>query len=421
MDIQALPEAVRWALLIIMVIFGTAAVIALVLSPFLLATWLGNIEKRDIFFKNVPEGYAIAIMTNGAFSTMKMSFEGKRWRGAEEADPDDPDSQWDVIDGHQFSLIQLIPIIGKMVGGTKYIGIPILQTVYRFPFQWVSFDLPKGDGKNATSATMSTPIRHSEDMWKFLLLEYTYYTKIEAAETSVEKALSAQSQGSVPTTFEKGTPADLEILWKAKTVNPFKAHIRNPNWYRVVNGTLETRIREIVGQLDFRDLFGNKSVIGDELTRKLESFIKEVRKLYGIEISLIQVHSVKEGGLGAEKYAEQNMKVLAATRNAEAVRINADAERYRIDNTIGRIASNPNMVSIYKTEQIRGSGLTTWIDNSVIGGNPNSGNPLQSFPAPTNPSVVITIPTDQPPINQQITTSSTPEKQPSSKQPSKET
>ncbi len=381
---QVLIQGEKTGLVVLCALAGTAVVF----SPFLIARWLGSIEDQDIFFKTVDEGQARAVMINGKFDKMIMSFNGHRFSG--KALPNDPASKWDVIPGETWGtkILKVIPIFGKLVGGLHWIGMWPFAEINRYHFKWITWDYPdQGSGDNSKKSE-KTAVPRSELIGHILVQDYVYYLKIKQAETlALPIAPSPQNPGAPK--IEAGVPADLELLFTIRITNPYKARFAAQDWLELVTNQMEVYVREIVGTFEFTDLFANANARSEELQVRLAAQIAEIKQTYGVWIKKIQIQSVQPGGPEAEKYRALTTKVYEANQNAKAREIEAGAERKYLMETVGYVASDPAVLEAYKWRQIKESGLSTYIESgSGVGVNINAspGGSSSRSPATQNPT-----------------------------------
>lgn len=353
-----------------LVLFGVVGIIFLVFLPLLIANWLGNIKDRDIFFKRVEEGRARAVMLNGQFSKMIMTYKGFKFGRVK--NPGDPASYWDIVLDEEHSWVRHIPIFGGLIGGLKWIGIWPFAEIHRYTFDWVSWDLPKtGSGSSSARITASekTSIPHTERLSHILVQKDVYYMRVGEAETRLNPngPVSDTPTGGQKPRFEPGIPVDLELLLTISIVNPYKALFRTQHWLELVTNQLEAFVREFIGRRQFEELFADTEASSNKLTAFLKKETDRIMKEFGVHIELIQIQSVQPAGDLAGKYRALSTLAYEAQQKATARETEAGAEKTFLQKTLGAAAKNPATLEAYKWQQIGESNLTTYMEG---GGKP---------------------------------------------------
>ena len=199
--------------------------ILIILSPYFVALFFYLLGKMNILFTLVEEGQAKAVLVSGQFRKMLMSYRGFRFRRNTESespatdplyDPNDPTgTYWDIIQGEDWvhRVAGQIPLIGNLVGGLRWIGIPPLAQLHKYRFEWVTLDYPRSeDGKRIISSEM-VPTPYKEDEAERILVQlYTYFAQLKSAETKLKM--------KGPDERDLGIPVDVDLLLHITIVNP---------------------------------------------------------------------------------------------------------------------------------------------------------------------------------------------------------
>ncbi|MBX4210527.1 hypothetical protein KW783_00955 [Candidatus Parcubacteria bacterium] len=376
------------ALIAPIVVLGTPALL------FLFAIVARELAEKDLFFTVVTEGQAKAILRNQRFYRAVMSFKKHRFRGNTDltaieraaipaAGIDETDEElkrrlkvkrltpaqknlrqhysfddlvakrkideWDIIPGEDtVSRLQKIPLIGKTLAGIRWVGLPPFATVYEYRFSWVSYEQKDEDG--TLSAEKHPVPREEKNMRHILVQEYVYHVIVTDAET------------------KEGVPVRIALLLTIAIVNPRKALFNVKHWLDAVTNQTEPDVREYIGTKEFEELYEDLSVTSEALKKslkQLDHFLAD----YGADVRLVQVQTVDPSGEDARRYRTLSTRQYEADQNAKKTRTDADAERYRIENTLHTIAREPGAVVMYQAEQevksaeliANSKTLTTWV------------------------------------------------------------
>lgn len=372
------------------------------LLPFI-ANWLageeihtkeGNVTHakivREWFFTQVPEARARVRRTQGKFTAILMTHKGHRLRGnyeltdrelrepykrkkleavieeevVKDAPPKkvvsyketdekitdvatkkeilDPDP-WDIVpceSGEDEYWLEKLPLIGRFMGGLRCKGIPKLNEIYEYRQRWVEWGYGKDAQGNATS--QKGPLAREENLRHVILAEDVYFVAVDKAETS------------------EAVPVDISLLLTIAIVNPKKALFGAQKWVEAVTNQAVGSVREFIGTNSYDDLFKNQKATASWLVVLLQERLERFRKEYGVAVRVIEIQSLDPD----KDYRALTTQVYEAEKKAQATRIAADAEEYRLKKTLGKTAElvGPNNA---KWDLIRQTKITTYVEGNT--------------------------------------------------------
>ena len=280
--------------------FGTTLTIIVVgIFGFIGVIYL--LAKLNIFFTLVKEGTAKAIMRFNKFSRIVVSYKNH-----------EVNDDWDVVEEKPNSMSKLL----KLFGGLRFVGLPIINTVYRYKFKWTSYEQLDESGKTTTKP------KTKEEFLDFILVQDdVYFTFLDAAET----------KGMVP--------VDVSLLLTLRIKNPYKALFKIQHWLEATLNLIKPAFRSFVADKKFEDLVAQKEAI----KREVGSFISETRideeilRNYGVEIVAVEMVEVGPAGERGSIYVGAATKLWEAEKESERIMKLADAEIERVNRVYGAV------------------------------------------------------------------------------------
>lgn len=296
-------------MLIMLIVLGATITFPLV-AYFILA-------PRNLWFTFVKEGTAKFIVRGDKLERVLI-----QWRGYT-LDLE----TWDVIEGEERHIF----------GGFRYYGFWPLFDVHIYSFQWTGV------------AEDGTIVAHPrEDLDYILLKEDVYYFKVKNAE---DKTL---------------LPLDIEVIFTAKVVNPYKARFRIQNWLEAVINRMAPAVRDAVTKETYQQLIKRKEAIGSEIYDKLGELLGEFKEGYGIDVLNLAIKDINPSD---EAYREATLKKWLAKREREAIETRAGAEAQRIKKVFGQIQNFGDLGKLIRTlEAIEKSPLAASLSVQAIPG-----------------------------------------------------
>ena len=235
----------------LLVIFGLLIVLALIIFE----------------FTQTDEGTAKAIRRFGAVRKMVMVWEGYRFDGSEQGT-----KKWDVVKSKSVTDEFVTLLIGRLIGGLRFVGIRWIDRVYKYQFRWQDLELSEGGEEKKF---------HDKNI-SYILIKYaTYSTGIRSAETG---------RGTDETLPER-IPVDADFLITLRVKNPYKAlFVAPPNWLENVLARLNALFRGWVGTKTVDELITLRGKEEEKKKRLWEEFkvdplILHFKKDWGIELA----------------------------------------------------------------------------------------------------------------------------------------
>lgn len=326
----------------------------LVLIPTLLGIIAVGLAKLNLFFTLVDEGTAKAIIKNGRFLRLMMSYKGHRFarrhiRSVETAEvwtsdrsshehldftvgapprrvvikkADGTDDvprymmidEWDVLpclegEDANSSLWNKIPL----VGGIRWVGIPPFYSVYKHRFRWFSNEA-KVDEKG--DPVMSLTVEEKVIDY-ILLMSDVYAIKLP------------------PILTKDLVPVTVILLLTIEVRNPWKAMFKVEQWLEQVQNQVYPVVRAYIGSMLLDDLTGDQRASADAIRDAVRSTIHRIFIEYGVYITLIEIGAMEPEGRAQQMQiifeAEQSAKktLLSAEADAKAIEIRTKADSAR--------------------------------------------------------------------------------------------
>lgn len=323
-----------------------AGISFLILAPFFAVDWIKSLAARNILWTTVEEGRAKAVQRFGKFHHFLMSYKGHAF-----------DNDWNVVEenkGRGRSWWDYLSF-----SGLRFIGIPLVDTIYKYEFRWTTLKENVEDGKY----TRIPDYKKQPDTDYILVQDDYYYTEIKTAET---KDL---------------IPVNALMLMPTRILNPYKALFRVEEWLEATQELVTTAVRNWIKGKEYAEVVGKEEVF--DPTKPTTEGVKDdpilgdtkvgayILERYGVRVKRIQFLNVDPS---SPEYREASTKKYVAERNAEAfvaeakgkaeaTIIAADAEKTRIEKEAeglknageeGRFARAADMLE----EMSKGAGVT---------------------------------------------------------------
>lgn len=247
-------------------------------SVFGIIALLYFLARNNIFFTIVREGTVKIILKFDQFHQAIMTYKGYVL-----------DAEWNVQEKSGAGSIGF--------GGLKWIGIPLIRSVYKYKFRWTSFEQGEEQGK-----IIQKIIHHPDEIIDYILVQDdVYYSFVREAET----------KGMVP--------VDVDLLSTIRIVNPYKALFRVQNWLEATQNQLKPALREFIATQEFEDLVGQKEEVGVKATKLLkETGIRDtLEQDYGVRIKKLGLANINPAGERGGKYVEAASKGWEAAKEVE--------------------------------------------------------------------------------------------------------
>jgi len=344
-----------------------------ILSPLIVR----KLAELELFFAVVAEGQARPVIWNKQFSKFIMNYSGYCFAGQlDRTLRENNEEYWEVVRDQRLTRPHRI---WKFFRGLYYIGFIYFAEIQRYKMTWIEWGYPKRP--DGILATTKAPISHEEIISHVLVQSDVYFVKVLSAETS------------------EGIPVDVGFLLTISITNPYKALYRVQHWLEAVANQSEGTTRVYIGAKEIRQLFappptapGTIIPVGavgalsetssSELAQSLQDRLKNFNVEFGVHVELVQIQSMEPAGDAAAKYRELLTKKYEAEREAEMVRIAADAEAYKIgkiaeaqqqaaEMVLGAVSRIPGGPDIFHSQQVGGlPNLRTYVEGDRKGKGP---------------------------------------------------
>ncbi|MEK7575625.1 MAG: SPFH domain-containing protein [Patescibacteria group bacterium] len=284
------------------------------LSMLAIVVLIYNLARYNVFFTIVQEGTAKAILRFGKCRKIVMSYKGHYL-----------DAEWNVkkIDEspsvEEKLLRKILDWIKKITGGLKWIGIPFINKVHLYRFEWTSYEQVREGEK-----TIEKPITKEEKDISFILVQDdVYFTFLDKAET----------KGMIP--------VDVSLLLTLRVVNPYKALFRIQKWLEATQNRVKPAYRSFTRKKTFEELTEQREAVEDEANSflkdsQVDNFIKDT---YGVELVAVEMVKIDPAGEWGTKFTEEAAKKWSAEKEKERIETLADADVNRMERVYGKITS----------------------------------------------------------------------------------
>jgi len=319
------------------------------------------LAKNNVFFTIVEEGSAKAIMRGGEFRKFVLSYKDyefdEKWNlgpiKEKVLELKKRGLLWRILSriGLFFRRILRIGQFQKFFGGIHWIGIPFLNTIYKYNFRWTV--LRESEPAEKEEGLVGKP-QKLEKSGKWLVsfakhLDYiylkdaVYYSGLMGIETS------------------ELMPVDLSMLLPIRVINPYTALFQIQNWLTAVLDLIKPSVRQAVSQMTYAEVIGKIEVAEHELDlflmlsptqkAKLRELVPErkegplsisvyIERTYGVRVKRVAIEDVEPPAVYSEAAtlrvaAEQDAKKAEA--EAKRIQTLADAEAGRLQTVYGKI------------------------------------------------------------------------------------
>jgi len=322
------------------VIWGIT-IVGVILVPYLVFFAIYLLAKSDMFFTIVQEGTAKAVLLNGRFHEMLMSFRGHDFKG--DATKDEVE-RWEIIQkktktGWIWSTLR-VASFGLVGGGMYWIGVYPFAQIHTFKLKWSSLEQKKeGDKPVVTFNTKEVPIR------AILVRSDVYALFLENVEV------------------KGGVPVSMIFAITIKVVNPYKALFKIEKWLEATLNQLGSELRKMLGGVSYEELvnmvkshpdLGNESVISD--------VIREILPRFGVGVEKVQLLDLAPD----TKFVEATTQKYVAEQKAKAIEALASGEANRVKTVYGAIKEIEDGLTIRGFEALAGANL--FIGGENLGG-----------------------------------------------------
>ncbi len=301
-------------------------IVGLAAAVFGLIILIHFLAKNNIFITSVQEGMAKAIQKFGRFHRAVMTYEGygfdTEWtvRPKEKTDEDGYilGENGKIAKSEQETSLKLRLEPWFRFGGLRWVGIPLIHSVYRYKFRWASFEQGEEQG-----TLVQKIISHEEKIDYVLVQDDIYYSFVTEAET----------EGMVP--------VNVNLLLTIRIVNPYKALFRVQNWLEATQNLLKPALRKYISGKSFEDLIRKK----EETEREADEFLKEsevdkyLERDYGVRLKKVGMVLINPAGERGQTFVAAATKEWEAEKEKSRIKISAEAEVERIRRIYDQIKS----------------------------------------------------------------------------------
>ena len=302
-------------------------IVGLIAGIFAIIGLVYFLAKNNIFITFVEEGTAKTILKFGKFSRAIMTYEGygldTEWTIRDkENEVDDKGNitcNGKLLKNDQGKNIKLRKEPLLRFGGLRWVGIPLIHSVHRYNFRWISFEQGEEEGNLVQKA-----IPHEKESIDYILVQDdVYYSFVREAETD----------GMVP--------VNLDLLLIIRIINPYKALFRVQNWLEAVQNQLKPALRGFTATLTYEKLIQKK----EQVERETDEFLQEtgtadyLERNYGVRLKRVGIVHIDPSGERGKTYVEAASKKWEADKEKERIEVIADAEVERLTRVYGKIES----------------------------------------------------------------------------------
>jgi len=312
------------------------------------------LAKYNIFFTIVEEGSAKAIMRGDEFRKFVLSYKDYEF-----------DKHWNLIPikrrvlklkkrgffrrtlsrvGLFFKRILRIGQFQRFFGGIRWIGIPFLNTIYKYNFRWTV--LRESQAKTSEDGFAEQKQLPNEGKWAvsfakslsyIYLRDAIYYNNLIGAET------------------KELMPVDIFMLLPIRVMNPYKALFRVQKWLDATLDLIKPSVRGWVAQRSYQKVIRKVEVAEHEfdeiLKRKTKKLVPGQKReplsiseyllsTYGVQVKRVTFEDV----VPPDAYSEAATLRVAAEQDAEKavaearrIQVLADAEAGRLQTVYGKV------------------------------------------------------------------------------------
>lgn len=291
------------ALVVILIVIGACLNVYLALSV------VKTMADKSFMFTIVQEGTAKAVMTagaGGAFDRFLMQYRGKQFKKDKTTDLEENEKElgdWGVV-----SSVEEKRTGKNKLGlrGIRWLGLPRFYEVYRYKFRGLSF-IQEKDG---------TVIFERKD-------DITDY--VDLRDNVIKGVVKDAEDADL-------VPLSIVLVFGIRIIDPFKVLFKTESseWLKIMINTLIPIFRrkaiavekwvELQSAIDKKGLSQEyDKIIGNE---------KEILKNnYGMDVYSVEIQSIDP----PDEVRDAALKPFIAEREAKAIVIKADVEKYRIE------------------------------------------------------------------------------------------
>ena len=336
--------------------------IAAVICWYIIVYFIHEMSSKDIVFTRVKEGTAKLIMLGDAFFRVVFNWNGhfmqrplRPWgfkRKVVDANGKimripERDNQgnivtvngrpklikaksvklrtYEVVDSHlvdslffQFAIRPLMALgnmMLKVLGlhGIKFLGIPGLNSIHKRTFRWNSLRQYETEKTVNTEGGIYYEPQLVENMDYVLLQPDIYYARVEDAEDT------------------NMIPLDLDTTLLIRITNPVLAVFGPQDWLEYVWGTYLPYVRVYTARLDWHKLNKERDKQAEDMGYSLFDIQQEIYNTSGASIQSFRFLRVSPAGDLKQKYENAATRPYFAQKDAEVVKISADAQALRYE------------------------------------------------------------------------------------------
>lgn len=272
-----------------------------------------TLAKINIFFTFVEEGTAKAIVKMGSFARAVMQYQDHYLTP----------NTWEVSESVTW---------GRSFGGLRWVGIWPFWRVYTYKFRWATLKISTEDGKSTEKL-----VSREEDKDYIFVKDAIYVVEMKSVE----------SKGMVP--------LDFRILITARCNNPYKALFKIHDWPVVLANRIQPDLRVLVADQEYEELIRGKVEVkleeeaedeiapleetteGSKFELDASHVQKEFHDNYGIDIVDMDIKSIDPSEEQRQMFREAATERWRAEQAAKKVKVDADAQKYRISTVYGQL------------------------------------------------------------------------------------
>jgi len=258
-------------------------VLALVVSSLVLALVWFYLAPNNMFFTFVDESTAKIVVRGGQVRKVLVQLKEHTL-----------DQDWNIVLGQERHLF----------GGLRWIGIWPLDEMYIYQFRWTNV---LHDG---------TVQPHPAEWLDYILLKQDVYYFTETAAEDADLL-----------------PLEVEVLLTLKVVNPYKALFAVQDWLEAVINRYRPAVRDRVAQDRYETLINQKGSMANELLASSADVRQQFLDEYGVEVIAVEIKDIEP----PEEHRNATLQKWLAERDAERVRVGAEAEADRTTTTFDAV------------------------------------------------------------------------------------
>lgn len=259
------------------------------------AIWWG-LAPMNICFTFIHEGTAKIVVSGGEAVKTLIQFKGHKIN-----------SKGRVVKGEQGE---------RLFGGLAFYGIWPLRDIYIYNFSWTAVT-ERGEIKEHRNETLDY----------IGLFDDVYWLQVVKAED------------------DELVPLDVEALVVIRIVNPYKALFRVQDWLEMVLNRVKPLLRKEISDFSYEALIQDRESLGKKIYDKAKDLWSELEKDYGVKVLKLEVKEIDP----PDDLRKLTLKKVTAQREAEVVKIQADAEKGRIATVFGALEETGETGKLVRT------------------------------------------------------------------------